>query len=92
MAELWIYFFGGACTLHSGLALARLLRAEPAPGLRARDASGRARVLRPERRRERRGRRVVDQRGAAAQGGGRDYSSSVASCTTARLRPERLAA
>lgn len=89
MAEFWIYLLGSACTLHCSLTLARLLRGAPEPELRARDAAGRSRLLRIDRRRERRGRRAVDARGADAAP---DYSSSDASWTIARLRPERFAA
>ncbi len=92
MAEFWIYLFGSACTLHCAISIARLLRSPAEPGLRARDAAGRSRLLRIDRRRERRGRRTLDARAARNAESAADYSSAEASWTTARLRPECLAA
>lgn len=87
MIDAWIWFFGGACTLHCGWTLARLLCAGGGREFRARDASGRTRLLRIDRRRANRGRRVLDRRRSRAL----DYAFA-ADSTTQRLRPARFAA
>jgi hypothetical protein len=92
MADFLITLAGSACTLYFAIALARLSRAARASEPRALDAQGRSRVLRMDRRRGFRGRRSLDRRANRAPVEVGDYSSSEADWTTARLRPERLAA
>jgi hypothetical protein len=92
MGDVLIVLAGSACALHFGLTLAKLARAAVPAGPRASDAQGRSRVLRADRRREQRGRRAVDRRGANGGADAADYSPAERDWTTARLRPERLAA